>query len=160
MAPQELNTTDEVIDPATGEPEATPAPESFFKRITRQLKSQVDLECARCAEPFRGNPESDGLCSRCSHYASVPGDAPGAFNWYQKHNDGAWTVRALWEDYRYVGEGRREDVELELPREGDTIDVYRRDGTSSRQTVARVGESFLAPNACRYLYCQVGPAGR
>ena len=133
---------------------------SFFARITEKLRNQVDLACKTCNEPFRGDPDGDGLCSRCSHYASVPSDAPGAFNWFQKHNNGAWTVRALWEDYRYVGDGRREDIPMEMPAAGDAINVYRRDGTSSRQTISKVGESFMAPNGCRYLYCEISPDGR
>lgn len=159
MTPQEEKEHDNV-NPATGEPEEDAGSESFFARITRRLAAQVDLECSRCGEPFRGNAEGDSRCSRCSHYASVPGSTPGAFNWHQKHNDGTWTVRALWEDYRYVGDDKRVDVELELPQVGDVIDVYQRDGSSSKQVIASVGESFLAPNACRYLCCQIRPAGR
>ena len=142
------------------EPAQGGLPDNFFSRLTKQLQSQVDLECGRCAEPFRGDPEGDGLCSRCSHYASVPADAPGAFNWLQKNRDGTWTVRALWEDYRYVGDGRREDVPLTQPKPGDHVLVYRRDGTSSLQTIMEVGESYYGGNASRYLYCQVIPSGR
>ena len=143
-----------------GEPAKGGLPDDFFSRLTEKMQSQVDLECGRCAEPFRGDADGDGLCMRCSHYASVPGDAPGAFNWHQKNQDGTWTVRALWEDYRYVGQGRREDVAMIEPKPGDQVMVYRKDGTSSLQTITEVGESYYGGNASRYLYCHVIPSGR
>jgi hypothetical protein len=102
---------------------------TFFAELTEKLRNEVDTECIECGVTFRGTP--DTRCSQCHFYTQCPELKPGNFRWASngtdEQNRKRWQIEGHW-------------IWDEMPQPGAEVTVYRRDGTTSEETI----QEFIA----------------
>ena len=71
-------------------------------------------------------------------------NAPGIFHWQRRNlKDRRWRVRARW------------SAEMPRPRAGDSVEVYRKDGSHSTQMLEEVLQTFQDAAGQLVLDCMV-----
>ncbi len=105
------------------------------------LPKRTRKDCAECGEEFRGT-EEESLCFQCAYWKENPEDAPGYFTWARDPDDG-WVAQARWRDLEPP------------PKEGQTITVHRKDGTTQQKTVAKPWTDRYNMDGTRIIRCLV-----
>ena len=80
--------------------------------------------CQDCEQTFRGLPQ-ESRCVECQYDADHPDQAPKYWTWTRR-GSGVWGAVATWPEQET------------LPNVGDTIDIHRKDGRVSTNTITEV----------------------
>ena len=121
----------------TPDPEqAQPEEFDFSFRIPARQERRT---CDTCGQEFIG---SRTTCQECEFYEKFPEMAPGYWTWTRRGETG-WNIQASW----------RESEPWPLP--GTTVTVHRKNGTTSRETILEVENTYYDRAVNFNLICSV-----
>ena len=123
----------------SGMTEQNENPEPFNFPIPGKMSTKT---CNECGQEFRGTKEQE-ICIECSYRRDHPETRDKYWTW-SRAGGGRWGIVAYWPD----GE--------DLPDAGERVTVYRKDGSTSVETIREVGRLRYRPSGRAQLYCMTG----